>query len=81
MALVSTTTSFGEYANDATALVAAQKVATTLSGVTTLLADIHAKAFIAEIRAMKLSASQLVEVKLSVAAAGSHSPAYVLSAV
>jgi len=81
MALVSTNTRWGEYQTDDGAREAFEKVASVLSAVTTALSAQHGATFIARVRQMSLSADQQVEVKLSVAAAGSFEPSYTLSAI
>lgn len=81
MALVSTNVRFGEFQTDDGALEAFEKVASVLSGVTSLLSAKHAAVFIARMRALSVSASAdgQVEIKLSIAAAGSFEPSYSLS--
>ncbi len=80
MALVSTNVRYGEFKTDDGALEAFEKIASVLSGVATKLSDQHAATFIARMRAVTASADGQVEIKLSVAAAGSFEPSYTLSA-
>ena len=80
MALVSSTYRFGDFIGQEPRKVA-ERVASDLSAVTTVLSAGNLLALIEQVKQMKLSADQLVEIKLSVAATGSHGPTYTLSAV